>query len=476
LFALHPIHVESVAWVTERKDVLSTLFLMLTWWSYWFYLQRPGIGRYWLIVFCFILGLMAKPMLVTLPFALLLLDFWPLDRWGKISVRRLLGEKVTLVILAAVSSVLTLIGQQHVGGISSIGELSLGKRIGNALVSYVVYLRKMIWPTDLAVFYPYPRFLPGWKVAFAALVLLAISATVLSLGRRHRYLLVGWLWYLGTLVPVIGLVQVGDRAMADRFAYVPFIGIYIMVVWGVPAMFPAQVRLRVTFALIASSLCVIAARVQAGYWRDSITLFEHTLRVTKDNSLAHYNLGLALAERGRFAEAVPHYSQAIHIKPQYADAENNLGLAWAMQGKPDLALFHYRRALEIDPDHARAMNNLGAILAEEGKMGEAIALYRRALQSRPSFAAAHNNLGFALAAQGNFGEAVVHYAEALRIEPDDAECHNNLGVALAQQGRLAEAIAEFSEALRLKPDYPKAAQNLALAIAQQKRSSPPKIP
>ncbi len=530
LFALHPLHVESVAWVAERKDVLSTFFWLLTMWAYVWYVESPGFRRYWLILVCFILGLMAKPMLVTLPLVLLLLDYWPLHRWTLnraatvspskkgpsrvsrdrktpqgVSAQRLAWEKAPLFALAALCSMVTFFAEKEGGAVTSLQDLALTSRLANAMVAYVSYLGQMFWPAHLAVLYPLPRHNPPiWQATAAGLALAVLTLLALRQARRHPYLLVGWLWYLGTLLPVIGLVQVGVQTMADRYTYVPCIGLFIIVAYG---MADLGARWRVPRLLLPVGAGVVLAAlmictwVQVSYWRDSISLYGHTLKVTRSNPLiqsnmgvvlaaqgkmdqamAHYaealrlkpdlakthnNLGLALAAQGKMDQARAQYAEALRLKPDYAEAHNNLGLALAAQGEMDQAVAHYAEALRLNPDLAETHNNLGVALAAQGKMDQAVAQYAEALRLKPDLAGAHNNLGLALAAQGQMDQAMAHYAEALRLKPDYAEAHNNLGLALAAQGQMDQAVAHYAEALRLKPDYAEAHNNLGLALAAQ---------
>jgi len=486
LFAVHPLHVESVAWVAERKDVLSTLFWMLTLWAYVEYVRRPRVRRYWLVVLFFALGLMAKPMLVTLPFALLLLDFWPLGRVGVgpnpvgrwalsrdtwATTLRLVWEKLPLLALSVVSSAVTFVVHHRRGGdVISLGLLPLKLRVANALVSYVAYVGKMLWPTRLAVFYPYPHSLPGWGIAGAFLGLMGISVAVMRASLRHPYLPVGWFWYLGTLVPVIGLIQVGDQAMADRYSYVPLIGLFIVVAWGVPDLLSRWHLRRIALPAAAGLVmmaCAISARGQVQYWKDSTTLWMHALAVTTANNIADNNLGMVLAGEGKLDEAIPHYLEALRIKPDYADAHNNLGVALADEGKLDEAIVHYSAALRIKPDYSDAHNNLGAALADQGKVDQAIAQYTEALRITPDSAKAHNNLGVALASQGKFDDAIAQYIEALRINPDSADAHNNWAGVLIGQGELEEAIAQCAEALRINPGSADAHNNWGVALADE---------
>jgi tetratricopeptide (TPR) repeat protein len=485
LFAVHPLHVESVAWVAERKDVLSTLFWMLALWAYVEYVRRPQLLRYLLVLLFFALGLMAKPMLVTLPFVLLLLDFWPLGRValgpnpedrvpprnGRSTPGHLVWEKIPLLALSIVSSVVTLIVQRRGRAVIGLDAIPLKLRVANALVSSVAYIGKMLWPTRLAVLYPYARSLPGWWVAGALVGLMGVSVAVIWAGRRHPYLPVGWLWYLGTLVPVIGLVQVGHQAMADRYTYVPLIGLFVIVAWGVPDLL-VRCRLR-RIALPAAGLVIlgyaITARGQLQYWENSTALWTHALEVTTGNYIAHNNIGLILARQGRNDEAICEFLEVLWINPDYAEAHNSLGIILAGQGKLDEAIAHYSEALRIKPDYAEAYNNLGIALARLGRTGEAIDELSEALRINPDLVEAHNNLGIALATQGKLDEAIAHYTEALRIKPDYAEAHNNLGVALAREGRTGEAINELSEALRIKPDYQEARHSLEDLTSRKKR-------
>jgi tetratricopeptide (TPR) repeat protein len=489
LFAVHPLHVESVVWVAERKDVLSTLFWMLTLWAYLGYTKRPGVKRYLVILLAFALGLMAKPMLVTLPFVLLLLDYWPLKRieLGQSAIGlpaasqpstiankpgaqafRLLLEKTPMFVLAAVSSVVTFIVQKSGGAVGALETYPFKIRMANALLSYVIYLKKMIWPQNLAVFYPHPgQSLPMWQAAGAGLLLVVVSIAVIRAGRRYPYLPVGWLWYVGTLVPVIGLVQVGDQAMADRYTYVSLIGLFIVVAWGVPDVARSWRYGKSALALATGSLLValmVSTSLQLKHWKNSLTLFDHALRVTENNYLAHLNFGAALADQERTEEAITHYHRSLQIAPNYAKAYNNLGLALAQQGKNDEATAHYLKALQLNPDYARAHNNLGVVLTRTGEFEKAIAHYYEALTLEPDWVEVYNNLANAFLTQGKFDQAIFYYSEILRIKPNYAEAHNNMAITLASRGRFLEASVHYSEALRLKPSSAEINNNLAVAL------------
>lgn len=466
LFAVHPLHVESVAWIAERKDVLSTLFWMLTIWAYLAYVRHPRPGRYLAVVLLFALGLMAKPMLVTLPFVLLLLDFWPLGRFaaGARSGRlQLILEKTPLFTLAIASSIVTFAVQQQAGAVKGFDALPLGRRVANALVAFVTYVWQTLWPTRLAAVYPYPASVPGWWVIAAIVGLTAVSALAIRARRRQPYLLVGWLWYLGTLVPVIGLIQVGSQPTADRYTYVPLIGLFIIVAWGVPDLLvrwpPRTIALPAVAALVISA-CTITARSQVRYWESSTTLWEHALNVTTANYRAHNNVGHALATQGRLREAIPHYAEALRIKPDYAEAHNSLGLALAGQGRVGEAIAHYGDALRLVPAYFEAHSNLGAALAGQGRYDDAIRHFSEAVRLEPDHALARQNLGQAhrdfgraLAGQGRVDEAIREFLEALRLEPGDADLQYDTGVMFVRGGDNQTAVRHFETALKLDPGH-----------------------
>jgi hypothetical protein len=389
LFAVHPLRVESVAWVAERKDVLSGFLGLLTLGAYGRYAQRPGAGRYSAVVLAFSLGLTAKPMLVTLPFLMMLLDFWPLARLERRSSRggvRLFLEKTPLLALAAVSAVLTIRAQQEGGAIGASASFSAGARAANAAVSYGRYLLKTIWPQGLSAFYPYPiGGHPPWQVAAAVLGLCAVTALGLRGARRRPHLAVGWLWYLGMMVPVIGVVQVGGQSMADRYTYLPLVGLSVAVVWEGADLLSRHSFLRTALPLAAGGVCaalMVFTRLQAGHWRDTGTLFRHAVEVDPANDLAHLNLGVALFAAGRVEEAIGHYREALRVDPLAEDAHNNLGAALLQQGKTTEALAHFREALRICPDFADAYNNIGLALAARGQGAAAAPYIAAALRLR----------------------------------------------------------------------------------------------
>jgi Flp pilus assembly protein TadD len=475
LFAVHPLHVESVAWIAERKDVLSALFWMLTLWAYGRYAARPGVRRYLAVMLLFACALMAKPMVVTLPFALLLVDVWPLRR-GAIDRAagwsRLVIEKVPLVALAAAVGVATVVLQRGQGALPALDAIPLSLRLANALISYVAYIGLMFWPAHLAALYPYPRTLPAWwAIAGAALTLIGISVVAVRTARKHPYVLVGWLWYLGTLVPVIGLIQSGEQAMADRFVYIPLVGLFVILAWGIPDLlerWPARRAALPAAAAAAILACAVVSRHQVEYWADNLTLWERVVEATGPNDRGQSNLAMALEDAGRVSDAIPHYTEALRINPRFVDAYDNLGLALASQGRTAEAVALYSELLRLKPADADAHNNLGKLLAEQEKIDEAIAHFAEAVRLRPRFPEAHNNFANALASRGRIPEAIAEYGEALSLRPDFADAHNGLGGALVSQGRIDEAVPHFEAAVRLDPNFEAARRNLAAARALRK--------
>ncbi|MFC1515633.1 tetratricopeptide repeat protein [Thermodesulfobacteriota bacterium] len=448
LFALHPLHVESVAWVAERKDVLSMFFGLLTLRGYVRWVEHPGVSRYLTVLLFFTLGLMAKPMLVTLPFVLLLLDYWPLHRFRtkpsnnpetghqRAVLSGLIREKIPLFILTSISAVLTFMAEKKGGSMSALDAIPLKSRMANALISYVNYIIKTVWPAKMTVLYPLQETFPWWKVAGACVVLITVTFLAIKSIKRHPFFTVGWCWYLGTLVPVIGLVQVGVQSMADRYTYIPLVGIFIIIAWGAPELV-AQWRYRkiwlATLASVILAILMVSTWKQVRYWENSITLFEHALKITSNSYVPHYNLGHALAKQGRTSEAIEHYLQALRLKPDYVKAHNNLGNVLARQGRTSEAIEHYLQALRIKPDQAKAHYNLGATFDKQGRISEAIEHYLQALRIKPDYVKAHNNLGVALFRKGNITGAIAHFREALRINPDHIHAKNNLEKALMMQ-------------------------------------------
>ena len=460
LFGLHPLHVESVAWVSERKDVLSALFWLLGMAAYVAYVRRPGVSRMGLVAMALAAGLASKPMLVTFPAALLLLDWWPLRRLNAGSAARVVGEKLPLVALVAASCVVTVLAQGQSGAIGTLTRYPISVRVENAIVSWVAYLWKTIWPANLSVFYPHPESaLPLAPVVGAALLLVAVTALAVAARGRRPWIPVGWLWYLGTLVPVIGLVQAGEQAMADRFTYVPLIGIFALVAWSLPSGRVAQAL--ATAAVVALAL---RAHAQVEVWKDSVTLFEHALAVEPENALAHMNLGVALTERGELDRAATHLEESLRIKPGQAEAENALGNLWLKRGDASRAAEHYAAALRLSPYYAVALNNLGFAIAKQGRYADAIPYYERALRIDDRHALAENNLGVALARTGDMAAARAHFETAIRLDPRQADAHSNLGALLVAAGQATEGLAEIDRAIALRPDLGGAYGNRALAL------------
>ncbi len=492
LFAVHPLHVESVAWVAERKDVLSTFFWLLTMGAYSRYVARPGAGRYLLVAGCFALGLMAKPMLVTLPLVLLLVDYWPLRRLSVpasgrsgapgtasqpppagLSLPAAVWEKAPLFLLAGASCLITFYAQKAGGSVSSLAEIPLSVRLANALVAYVSYLGKALWPTHLAAFYPHPvTGLPAWQVLGAGATLAAISGAVLWQARRRPYLPAGWLWYLITLVPVIGLVQVGSQAMADRYTYVPLIGPFVAAAWGLGELTARWRRPGWVFAPVAAAVLLTLTALtlrQVSHWRDSVRLFEHALRVSGPAAVVHVHLGSALLTAGRLAEAREHFDATLRLQPDHAAAHINLGMVFQAQGEMDRALAHYDEALRLCPTFPTAHYNKAIALFSQGHYEQTAFHFREALRLRPDHVGAHANLGIVLYLQGEVDQALAHYQQALQLLPDQPEVHNNLGVALLAKKEPGQAQRHFAEALRLKPDYADAHFNLGKALFLQGR-------
>jgi len=525
-FALHPLRVESVAWVAERKDVLSGLFWMTTLIAYVHYTRRPNLSRFLLVFVSFGLGLMAKPMLVTLPFVLLLLDYWPLERFparlarensarptnggppaarSGPTVLRLLAEKLPLFALAAASSVITFLVQKKGGAMMPGDYVPFSFRPANALVAYVRYLAKLVCPRDLAVLYPYRLSgWPAWQTIAALLLLLALTGAVLYLAPRRRYLPVGWLWFLGTLVPVLGLVQVGHQSIADRYTYLPSIGILIIVAWGLPDLLTRWRHCRVVLALSGTAVLALllsATRVQVTYWRDSLALYKHALSVTHNNYVMHDNYGRILLKEGRLAEAATHLRAAVRINPKHSSAWGglgqvllaqgrteeaiacftrllqdpaervvnayaSLGLAYTLVAKYDLAIRNFTEALRIDPQCVPARQNLGVVLLQQGRAEEAVACFTPLLQDPQEQVDAHVNLGAAYTQLGQNDLAAQHYAEALRINPQHALARLNLGLVRLKQGRAAEAVACFTPLLQDPQQQVDAHVNLGAAYTQ----------
>lgn len=470
VFAIHPLRVESVAWVAERKDVLSGVFFVLTLWAYLRYVRGPGCwrSRLWVLLW-FVLGLLAKPMLVTVPFLLLLLDYWPMGRFGNgVRLAHLLREKLPLFALSALSCISTLLAQKE--AIGSLDQIPLLTRLGNALVAYAIYPCMLFFPANLALYYPLP---PGgwplWKILVAALVLGCVSWGVWRARFSRPYGMVGWFWYLGMLVPVVGMVQVGGQAYADRYSYLPLTGLVLAIAWGAGEWTGARVvRRRFAGMAAVGILCVLSvlAGRQANVWKNSETLWRHALECTGDNSKAHDCLGGALFKQGRIQEAMVHFQEAVRIDPANSSAWANLGGGLLGQGRTGEAMTHLREALRFDPGLVEALNNLGNGYCRQGQSERAMVCFQEAIRIKPDYAEAHSNLGGVYASLGRFSEAVEQYRITLRLNPSYPETHNNLGNAFSRLGRAAEAVSCFEEALRIRPDNPEVHNNLGWSLLQ----------
>jgi Tfp pilus assembly protein PilF len=475
LFAVHPLRVESVAWITERKDVLSGLFWILTLGAYDRYARSPDRGRYAIVVLMLALGLMAKPMLITIPFVLLLLDYWPLGRAGReaSSLRPRVLEKLPLFGLSALSLLITYVPLWRRGQITELDALSLDARVTNALYTYLAYAGKMFWPQPLAVVYPHPEGrLPLWSVMAALAFLFVGTGEALRRFRRSPYGIVGWLWYLGTLLPVLGLVQSGVHARADRYTYVPLIGLSLIVAWGAGEALGSRPYGKPVLAVIAAgwlAVLLVVTRRQVDHWRDTVTLFEHAIRVTAGNYLAENNLATALALRGDARGAEAHYREAIRIRANYSQAHDNLGVLLARQGRIAEAMAEHEEALRLQPRDADAHFNLGLLNARSGRSALAAQHYAEALRLNPRLASAHYNWGNLLAGEGRFSEAAEHFASAVRLQPDNAMSYNNLGLAKALLGRWPEAMGDYARALEIDPKLASARTNLGRALIAQGR-------
>jgi len=514
LFALHPLHVESVAWVAERKDVLSTFFWILTMGAYCSYVERPGPRRYVPVLIFFALGLMAKPMLVTLPFVLLLLDYWPLGRlekkaaektqtktgkpippdkrigeyggknvaipqeeetkgpgdaeYRRASIASLFWEKIPLFVLTILSSVVTYIVQQKGGAVASVEKFPLGVRAENVFVSYITYFGKTIWPNNLSVFYPYDRLPASWQVLGAVVFFVAMTSAVIWAAKRFPYLTVGWLWYAGTLVPVIGLVQVGAQARADRYTYVPLIGLFIMAAWVVPEVLAKwRYRRKVLVALSALTLSYffVLTWTQVEYWQNSLTLFGHALKVTDNNYIAYYNRGNAYAALGNQERAIEDYERALKINPQYAVVYSNRGSLYFKLGNYKQAIEDYDKAIEINPKLASAYNNRGNTYGALGNYRQAITDYDKAIEIDPKLEEAHYNRGNAYEVLGSQKQAIMDYDKAIEINPASAVAYYNRGFAYAALGNYRQAITDYDKAIEINPKLAEVRNNRGFAYA-----------
>jgi len=486
LFALHPLHVESVAWACERKDVLSTFFFILSLVSYGAYVKQSRSVLYWLSLSVFVLALMSKPIIVTLPFVLILLDYWPLDHIagrnaqgngmgypGRLLTTRFVVEKIPFLICAAGLSLITYVGQVKAGAVRSVEAIPLLVRVENAFVSYIRYMFKMFWPHNLAVYYPHPTNLPSWlengptvlawQAAIAAMILVAICVIVIKKLRTHPYFAVGWFWYLGTLVPMIGIVQVGSHALADRFTYIPLVGLFIMLVWGATDLLayrPYGKPILVLGTGFILAACMTVTFFQVRHWQDSVTLYKRAVTATSHNPLMRVNLGITLAGQGKHDEAARQFAEALKERPNYAKAHYHLGRILDEKGRSDDARRHYVKALETKQDYSKGFYNLGIndrmkahyylgeLLVRQGEMKESAEHFRAILLNKPDHAGAHLSLGYVLSRRRILGDALFHYQEAMRLFPDyTAIASYNIACIHALQGRKNEAIRWLKKAI-----------------------------
>jgi protein O-mannosyl-transferase len=462
-FALHPLHVESVVWIAERKDVLSAFFWMLTLCLYVYYTEKPVIQRYWLVVFSFVCALMSKPMVVTLPVIMILLDYWPLNRFESKKDNLILWqvkEKLPFFVLSAVFSIITIYAQHN----PSLKYFSFGSRLANASVSFMTYLEKTFWPYDLAVFYPFSNQLPVWQILVSALLVIVISAVVIVMAKRFPCLLVGWLWYAIALLPVIGIIQSGDQAMADRYHYLSSIGIAFGLVWGIPSLIKSKnLNKKILFPAAIAFLAVLSILTwkQCGYWKNSATLFNRTLQVTKNNYLVHNNLGFTLFAEGNYKESIDHFNKAISIKEDYASAYNNRGFAFAKVGQLQKAIEDYNKAISLDPDYILAYCNRGIAYYVLGKYQSAIEDFNKAIILKQNYVEAYDDRGTVYYVLGQYQSAIEDFNKAVSLKQDYAEAYNHRGIAYYALGRYQNAIEDLNKATALKQDYAEAYNNRA---------------
>lgn len=439
VFALHPMNAETVLWISQRKTLLGTLFWMLTLWYYTGYVKKRFRRDYLLALLFYIMGLLLKPMLVTLPFALLLLDYWPLSRMEKEGLLPLLLEKLPLFGLSAISSVLTFFVQQSAGAVAQLSLYTISMRFQNALVAYVGYIKNMLWPVNLSAYYPYPESFSLWQTGMASLILVCMTAFAVREWRRRPWIIVGWLWFLGNLFPMIGIVQVGSQSMADRYFYVSGIGLFLILSWTVSGLLTGKVKeiilAGISFAVISAVMTVSWA--QAHHWENSRTLYHRIITVSPGSDMGYFGLGVALAERGKYEASIP----------------------------------FYREALRLNPEHVRAKLNLGAALMEAGHLSEALHHFKSLLSKMPNNAELRNNLGITFSKMGRARKSVVQFRHALRIDSNNAQVLNNLGVVLFRLGQHDEALACFKLAIRLDPGFEEARKNIRKALKSNKKTS-----
>jgi len=486
LFAIHPLNVDSVAWIAERKNLLSTAFWFFTMSAYIYYARSPSLRRYLLVLAGMAAGLLAKPMLVTLPCVLLLMDFWPLNRttfswqeqkadnrFPKASLYQLIAEKMPLLILSAISTALSVVSLEHSDQFVTHDTIPMGLRVENAIVSYIRYILKILWPRDMTIFYPYPKAIPVWQTFGALLLLIAAFLIVFMMARKAPFLAVGWLWFIGTLVPVSGIIQGGRwPAIADRWTYVPAIGLFMIAGWGGAALIEKISRKKLPKIILASIILVpliILSNLQVRLWKNSITLFSHAIEITKDNSLAHYNLGVALGKAGDLNRAISHYHAALKIDHKNASAHVNLANALAQKGALDEAITHFDTALSLEPKDEYTHTNLGKALVIKGELDEAVHHFTIAIELNPRMDAAHVGLGNVFATQKKLNKAIEHTLTALEINPKNEVAAENLGKLMFQKGNIAESTRYFKKTLTINPNNDEAKVHLKRLFDIQKK-------
>jgi tetratricopeptide (TPR) repeat protein len=453
LFALHPLHVESVVWIAERKDVLSAFFWMLTLCLYVYYTEKPFMKRYLFVFFSFVCALMSKPMVVTLPLVMILLDYWPLKRFELKKDKLFLWqfkEKIPFFVLSVIIVIIMFYSPNEQE--TYIKGFPLSSRLANAPVAFVTYLEKTFWPLDLAVLYPFPAQIHIWQVFVASLLIIIISIAVIVMVKRLPYLFVGWLWFATTILPVIGIIQISisaPYAMADRYHYLPSIGIAVMLAWGIPTLIKSEeIRKKILFPMGIAFLTILSVLTcqQCGYWKNNFELFNHAVLVTKDNYVAHNNVGLTLAEEGKTNGAIYHYNKAINIKPDYADAYYNRGIIYDKRGQYQLAIEDYNQAIRLQPNFARAYNNSGAASFKLGQNSRAIDDFNKAIQLKQDFADAYHNRGVVYAKLGQYQLAIEDYNKAIRLRLDYISAYYNRGTAYNKLGQNQRAAADWNQA------------------------------
>lgn len=476
LFAIHPLHVESVAWASERKDLLSTFFWLLTIGSYFRYSKKQSITNYTIIVLLFILGLMSKPMLVTLPFVLLLLDIWPIKRMSHgrfadnskkenpdASIFYLIVEKIPLFMLSALSSLITFIAQKEGGIVRTLHELSMKVRFANAFVSYIRYIVKMIYPVHLSFYYPYRENLSAWQVFGSVFLMISITLFAMKTIREKPFFLVGWFWYVGTLLPVVGLVQVATQSIADRYTYIPLIGLFIIMAWGAKTVFEKfreHIKPLLSGIILTISVLMNLTWIQVNYWKDDIKLFSHDVAVTMGNPLSNYHLGLSLEKEGKIEKAIQHYTEAIRIKPDFLRARNSLGYAFVKTGRYEDALTQFEEAIKLKKNYADGYFNLGVAAMYLGRADDAIRHYKHAIKLDPNHADAYYNLGIIMTQQKQYKEALNNFMAVIRIHPQDVDAHNFIGNTYLRSGEIDNALKYYKKALDINPNDEIARENL----------------